>query len=141
MKIPSSINKYFQEIHFEKYPLIDIPQSFLDERGEILNIADGEIGDVAIISTKPNSIRANHSHNEDWHLSYLINGEIEYFWEDETEQKSIVIKPGQLFYTPPKVPHKMLFLKASTFIAIAAMSRTKENYEKDTTRLNVNYFE
>jgi hypothetical protein len=34
----------------------------------------------------------------------------------------------------------MLFLKESTFIAVAAMSRTQENYENDTTRLEDGHF-
>jgi uncharacterized RmlC-like cupin family protein len=112
----------------------------VDERGQILNIADGEIGDVAIITSFSNSTRANHIHKEDWHLSFLIDGELKYFWEHNGEQKSIIIRPGELFYTPPKTPHKMLFLKKSVFVAVAAMSRTQENYEKDTTRLDDGYF-
>jgi uncharacterized RmlC-like cupin family protein len=138
--IPKELTNYFIAESFLNYPLVDIPQKFLDSRGEIVNIADGELGDVAVITSKPNSIRANHTHKEDWHLSYLVEGEIKYYWENKNEQKSIIIEPGQLFYTPPQTPHKMLFLKESIFIAVAAMSRTQDNYEKDTTRLEEGYF-
>jgi mannose-6-phosphate isomerase-like protein (cupin superfamily) len=138
--IPNALQKYFKANSFQNYPLIEIPQRFIDARGSILNIADGDLGDVAVITSNIDSMRANHTHNEDWHLSYLIEGEIKYFWEDQHQQKSIIIKPGQLFYTPPKTPHKMLFLKESIFIAVAAMSRTQENYENDTTRLDDGYF-
>lgn len=138
--IPKSLQNYFKPESFLNYPLIDIPQKFSDDRGSIFNIADGQLGDVAVISTQPNSVRANHVHNEDWHLSYLINGEIKYYWEEDSVLKSIIIKPGQLFFTPPKTPHRMDFLKESVFIAVAAMSRTQENYEIDTTRLDENYF-
>ena len=140
MKIPNSLSKYFVTPSFDNYPIIEIPQFFNDTRGSIINIADGELGDVAVITSTANSIRANHTHKEDWHLSYLIEGEIMYFWEDDHKQKSIIIKPGELFYTPPKTPHKMLFLKESIFVAVAALSRTQENYEKDTTRLKDGYF-
>jgi uncharacterized RmlC-like cupin family protein len=138
--IPVGISKYFKPEHFHHYPLVGLPQEFIDTRGSIVNIADGALGDVAVITSKSNSIRANHTHKEDWHLSYLIDGEIKYFWEEDLKQKSIIIKPGELFYTPPKTPHKMLFLKESIFIAVAAMSRTQENYENDTTRLEDGYF-
>jgi len=138
--IPSSLQKYFTSSSFSNYPIIDIPQKFSDDRGLIINIADGELGDVAVISSKPSSIRANHVHKEDWHLSYLIDGEIKYFWEENSLQKSMIIRPGQLFYTPPRIPHKMEFLKDSIFIAVAAMSRTQDNYEMDTTRLDETYF-
>ncbi len=140
MRIPRELNDYFQGTSFPSYPILNIPQVFDDPRGTIKNIADGNLGDVAVITSKPNSIRANHTHKEDWHLSYLIDGEIKYFWEEDLRQKSIIIKPGELFYTPPKTPHKMLFLKESIFIAVAAMSRTQENYESDTTRLEDGYF-
>lgn len=140
MQIPNDISNYFKFSNFSSYPIIEIPQNFIDSRGSIVNIADGKLGDVAVIKSNANSIRANHTHNEDWHLSYLVEGEIKYFWEEGDKQNSIMIQPGQLFYTPPKVPHKMLFLKDSIFIAIAALSRTQENYENDTTRLDEKYF-
>jgi uncharacterized RmlC-like cupin family protein len=138
--IPLSLKKYFHPRSFMNYPLIEIPQKFIDTRGSIVNIADGTLGDVAVITSRPNSVRANHVHKEDWHLSYLVEGEIKYFWEEDLKQKSIIIKPGELFYTPPKTPHKMLFLKESIFIAVAAMSRTQDNYENDTTRLEDGHF-
>ena len=138
--IPLALQKYFTKDSFLNYPLIEIPQKFIDTRGSIVNIADGTLGDVAVITSIPNSVRANHVHKEDWHLSYLVHGEIKYFWEEDSKQKSILIKTRELFYTPPKTPHKMLFLKESVFIAVAAMSRTQANYENDTTRLEEGYF-
>jgi uncharacterized RmlC-like cupin family protein len=140
MQIPKELNNYFRDTDFLSYPILNVPQIFSDSRGTIKNIADGALGDVAVISSKPNSIRANHVHNQDWHLSYLVDGEIKYFWEEDLKQKSLIIKPGEIFYTPPKTTHKMLFLKESIFIAVAAMSRTQENYENDTTRLEDGHF-
>jgi dTDP-4-dehydrorhamnose 3,5-epimerase-like enzyme len=140
VEIPNALNPYFLDEHFGNYPIVDIPQFFTDDRGSIFNIADGRLGDVAVINSKANSLRANHIHKKDWHLSYLVEGEIKYFWEEDSKQKSMVIKPGELFYTPPQTPHKMLFLKESIFIAVAAMSRTQENYENDTTRLEDGHF-
>ena len=140
MNIPEGLRNFFTEKHFKNYPIIEIHQKFEDIRGSIFNIADGNLGDVAVITSHSSSVRANHTHKEDWHLSFLIKGEIKYFWEENNKQNSIIINPGELFYTPPKTPHKMLFLKDSAFIAVAAMSRTQENYENDTTRLDDGYF-
>lgn len=140
VKIPEGLRNFFTENHFKNYPIIEIPQKFNDIRGSISNLADGNLGDVAFITSRTGSVRANHTHKEDWHLSFLIEGEIKYFWEENDKQNSIIIKPGELFYTPPRTPHKMVFIKDSTFIAVAAMSRTQENYEKDTTRLDEGYF-
>ena len=91
MKIPLPLSNYFGIETFSNYPIIGIPQEFSDSRGKISNIADGVLGDVAFIKSYKNSVRANHFHHEDWHLSYLIDGEIKYFWEDDHKQNSIII--------------------------------------------------
>ena len=144
MEIPKELSKIFTEGHFKNYPKVLVPQNFEDERGIIKNIADGKLGDVAIITSKTNSIRANHVHDNDWHLSYIVSGSMKYFWKNEIETaeiKSIVVKAGEMVYTPKKSPHKMQFLEDSTFIAISQLSRVQENYEEDTKRLPDNFFE
>ena len=144
MEIPNELSKVFTEDHFKNYPKVLVPQNFEDERGVIKNIADGKLGDVAIITSKANSVRANHVHNDDWHLSYLISGSMKYFWKNEieaSETKSVVVKAGEMVYTPKKSPHKMQFLEDSIFIAVSQLSRVQENYEEDTKRLPDNFFE
>lgn len=144
MEIPKELSKIFTEAHFKNYPKVLVPQNFEDERGIIKNIADGKLGDVAIITSKANSVRANHVHDNDWHLSYIVSGSMKYFWKNEVETgetKSIVAKAGEMVYTPKKSPHKMQFLEDSTFIAISQLSRVQENYEEDTKRLPDNFFE
>ena len=144
MEIPKELSKIFTEVHFKNYPKVLVPQNFEDERGVIKNIADGKLGDVAIITSKANSVRANHVHNDDWHLSYLVSGSMKYFWKNEieaSETKSVVVKAGEMVYTPKKSPHKMQFLEDSIFIAVSQLSRVQENYEEDTKRLPDNFFE
>ena len=144
MEIPEELSKIFTEDHFKNYPKVLVPQNFEDERGVIKNIADGKLGDVAIITSKANSVRANHVHDDDWHLSYLVSGSMKYFWKNEieaSETKNVVVKAGEMVYTPKKSPHKMLFLEDSIFIAVSQLSRVQENYEEDTKRLPDNFFE
>jgi uncharacterized RmlC-like cupin family protein len=110
MEIPKELSKIFTEDHFKNYPKVLVPQNFEDERGVIKNIADGKLGDVAIITSKANSVRANHVHDDDWHLSFLVSGSMKYFWKSEieaSETKSVVVKAGEMVYTPKKSPHKM----------------------------------
>jgi dTDP-4-dehydrorhamnose 3,5-epimerase-like enzyme len=141
MEIPKNLSTLFTSEHFSNYPKVSIPQSFFDERGSIQNLADGIIGDVAIISSQKSTIRANHVHEKDWHLSYLVSGQMKYLWKDlNSNIQSIVVKPGEMIYTPSKVPHKMEFLEESVFIAISELSRVQANYESDTTRLARDYF-
>ena len=135
--VPVELTNYFNDSHFSEYPKITIPQEFRDERGIILNIADGHIGDVAIITSTAKSIRANHFHHTDWHITYLISGEMIYYWKDHPNDvwNELEFFEGEAFYTPPKVLHKMLFTKDTVMTAISKNSRSQENYEKDTQRL------
>lgn len=144
MKIPHELSSMFSAIHFTNYPLVQVPQLFKDERGFIANIADGNLGDVAVIDSKANSIRANHIHENDWHLSYLISGSMTYLWRESIDSKItkvLHVVPGDLVYTPSKTPHKMVFTSDSIFVAVAALSRDQESYEQDTNRLVEGYFE
>jgi uncharacterized RmlC-like cupin family protein len=141
--IPESLSSIFTDKHFATYPKILVPQNFIDDRGSIKNIADGKLGDVAVITSKANSIRANHVHDHDWHLSYMVSGSMRYYWRTDlnTENSgSITVNAGEMIYTPPKAPHKMVFLEDSVFIAISGLSRVQENYEADTKKLLDNFF-
>lgn len=136
---PLGLSNIFTDKSFSEYPFVSIPQHFKDSRGDIYNIADGEIGDVAFITSEPGAIRANHYHKKDWHLSYLIDGKMIYYWRDVNNNKvnRSVVNSGSLIYTPPMTVHKMEFLEKSSFIAISNMNRDKENYELDTIRLAI----
>lgn len=134
---PEELSSLFKESHFAKYPLVEIPQKFTDERGVISNIADGNLGDVAVISSTANAIRANHYHEEDWHLSFLVSGKMLYSWKslDTSDSGVIEISAGSLFYTPKRTVHRMKFLEESLFIAVSKLNRNQENYEADTKRV------
>lgn len=137
INIPKELSKYFSEIDFIDYPLINIPQKYQDNRGIISNLADGKIGDIAIITSHNKTIRAGHYHKNDWHLCYLIDGEFEYQWSsiNSTGLRKLKVKPGELIYTPNKVYHELIFKKDSTFISISKLSRISAAYEKDTVRI------
>ena len=141
MNIPSTLSSLFSDENFANYPKVLIPQIFNDDRGSIKNLADGRLGDVAIISSQKSSIRANHVHENDWHFSYLVSGQMRYFWKDSNRQvQSLIVKAGEMVYTPPKIPHKMQFLEESVFIAISELSRSQNNYEADTKKMPENFF-
>lgn len=143
MKRPIELSSLFIEEHFDSYPFVKLPQVFDDNRGSIVNIADGDLGDVAVIHSKVNSVRANHIHENDWHLSYLVSGSMLYTWRNSingevTEQ--VEVTAGDLIFTPAKTPHKMTFTSDSIFVAVAALSRSQDAYEQDTQRLAEGYF-
>jgi len=129
--------------NLSNYPLIESIQTFSDTRGIIINLADGDIGDVAVITSEAGAIRANHFHREDWHICYLLNGKSKYFWKNNLESGShnLEIVAGMSVITPPLVPHKFEFIEKSTMIVISKLSRLKDNYDTDTNKLNPNVFE
>lgn len=143
VEIPNELAGYFKSSDFSSYPFVVAPQIFRDTRGEIKNLADGVIGDVAIISSNFGAIRANHFHQEDWHLCYLVSGSMEYFWSDSVNGqnfRSVQVKSEEMVFTPAKTPHKILFNKDSIFLSISKLSRISENYEKDTVKLRDDFF-
>ena len=93
------IAKFFSEFNFEDYPKISLPQRFIDARGSITNIADGSIGDVAVITCNKGAIRANHYHDNDWHLTFMISGSMNYLWKQDLnsiEYQRLICKFGIL---------------------------------------------
>jgi dTDP-4-dehydrorhamnose 3,5-epimerase-like enzyme len=122
----------------QAYPLVQAFQTYFDDRGAILNIADGDIGDVAIIKSEAGSIRASHFHNKDWHLCYLVQGQFKYIWKDsiELKSKSLLVESGQSVVTPPLIPHKFEFIQKSIMVVVSQLSRLEINYERDTVRLD-----
>lgn len=143
MNYNPNLSSLFNESHFKDYPLVAVPQEFQDDRGVIRNIADGALGDVAFITSNKGAVRANHVHNQDWHLTFLVSGIIIYQWKESMnsdKQERLEISAGQLFYTPANTPHKMTFLADSQFIAVSGLHRDKESYEVDTKRLSEDFF-
>jgi len=141
--IPKELSRYFRESDFSKYPFVTVPQIFEDARGEIRNLADGNIGDVAIITSNSGAIRANHFHHEDWHLCYLVSGEMEYFWSasvDDHQFQSVRVTSKEMVFTPAGTPHKIVFNENSVFLSISKLSRISENYERDTFKLKEDFF-
>ena len=106
-----------------------------DKRGKIINISNELIRSCALIKSKKNSIRANHYHKKDWHYCYVIKGTIEYYYRKHgsiLRPKKMIIKSGELFFTPPMVDHAMKFLEYTEFITLGKGSRIKKNYDSDT---------
>ena len=126
-----------------KFPLkvkVKLSKIFKDNRGYILNIANLLFRSCALIKSKKNSIRANHYHKKDWHYCYVLRGKIEYYYRkhgSNLKPKKIIIKSGELFFTPPMVDHAMKFPEYTEFITLGGGSRTKANYDKDTYKVKL----
>lgn len=112
-----------------------------DKRGSISRLLDSEINitNILIISCKKGSIRANHYHKKDTHYSYMLKGEMEYFYKNPKlkngKVNKLTVKEGEIVCSPPMIAHAMKFTKASTFLVFTTEPRGKKAYEKDKVRI------
>jgi oxalate decarboxylase/phosphoglucose isomerase-like protein (cupin superfamily) len=121
----------------------NIKPDFTDERGEIIKLLDDgktTIKSVLLINSKKGAVRANHYHKEDAHYVYMVSGSMEYTEQSidgRGEKETVVVKAGDLVYTPQMIAHAMHFLEESSFLAMALKSRHHEAYEADTVRIKI----
>lgn len=115
----------------------------IDERGEMSHLIESKtpITSVLLITSKKGAIRANHYHKKDTHFSYMLEGEMEYTYQDlkskNSRKHSVIVKKGEVIWTPPMTMHAMRFLKDSVFLAITTEERDQKKYEKDTVRVKL----
>jgi quercetin dioxygenase-like cupin family protein len=123
-----------------KEVIVPLDTPFVNSNGVIQNLVLKPMNSVAVIISVKDSIRANHYHKTDWHYSYVVSGSIEYYWRsvgDVNPPKHILVKAGQVFFTPPMTEHAMVFPEATTFITMARNIRTHENHEADVVRIKL----
>ncbi len=120
--------------------IINLPPPHTDERGSIQMLVDFPVGSVLVVTSAKGSVRANHYHKEDDHYCYLASGRIKYHYRpagSSDPPTTLIIEPGQLFYTPPLVEHAMEFLEASVFYVFAKLNRDQRSYESDLVRVKL----
>ena len=118
--------------------IVPINERFADERGEIIPLSDLPMDSAVMISSKKGTVRANHYHQTDWHLCYVISGSIEYYHRphgSEDNPDHVHVKMGELFFTPPLVDHAMVFPEDTVFLTLGRNSRAQESYEADVVRI------
>ena len=124
----------------KRAPKTLIPQRrpFVDARGEIRNLIDAPLTSAAVITSVKGAIRGNHFHKTDYHYCWLQRGGMVYLHRpvgSRRAPKRWVIKPGQMFFTPPMYEHVMIFTKDSVLFAFARNNREMANYEADIVRV------
>lgn len=119
--------------------VVPIDDFFKDERGEIKNLLFTPINSVAIINSKAGTVRSNHYHLSDFHYLYVISGSMEYYERDigqsSDEIKPIIVKTGQMVFTPPHKVHKTVFLEDTVLLSCAKNVRDNEHHEQDVVRI------
>ncbi len=121
-----------------KEVIVPLERPFSDARGEIQPLVDLMMESCVLIHSNKGAVRANHYHRTDWHFCYVLSGSIEYWHREHgrTEAaKRILVKKGQLFFTPPMVDHAMVFPQKSSFLVLGRNSRVQAVYEADVVRI------
>src|SRR4051812_8494982 len=114
--------------------IIPLPKAHKDKRGALQQLIGFPIGSVHIVTSKKGTVRANHYHKKDDHYCFLATGKMNYYWRpvgSTAKPKKVVIRAGQLFYTPPLLEHAMQFTEDSVFYVFAKLRRKQIEYEKD----------
>ena len=123
-----------------KHGKVKVDNVFNDLRGSIINITNLPIKNVAYINSKKNTIRSNHYHKTDWHFIYVLKGSFKYYSQDlltKKKNRSLLVKKGELIFTPPKIIHATYFLENTEILALSRNLRDTKNYEKDTVRVEL----
>lgn len=108
-----------------------------DNRGEIRRI--GRNGDLLRITCNKGSSRGKHYHEKHGHVSWCINGVIEYYErpvKQDIKPLKVTLKPGDCITTTNMVEHEFVALEDSIFDCYSYGSRDRANYEKDLVKLS-----
>ena len=121
-------------------PIISLPAPFEDVRGVIQTLVDGGFQSVQIITSKASTVRANHYHKSDSHFMYVVKGVMKYIHRpvgDTSPPQWLLVKEGQMVFSPPLVEHAVEFLEDSIFLNITGKPRDQSSYEVDLVRVNL----
>ena len=110
-----------------------------DARGSILSICDIPCKNVSIINCKKDTIRSNHYHKKDYHIMYVVKGEIDYFYKTIKGKMMnyLKVKKNDLIFTPPMEVHATYFPKDTVLIVSSKNPRDQATYENDTVRVEL----
>jgi len=71
---------------------------------------------------------------------YVVKGVMKYFHrpaEDKSDPTWLLVKAGQMVFTPPLVEHAVEFLEDSEFLNITGKPRDQGSYEDDLVRVEL----
>jgi quercetin dioxygenase-like cupin family protein len=134
--------EYTEAVDKERYPenpIVPLDPPFLDDRGGIQNLLNTAMHGAAIITSKDGSVRSNHWHKTDWHYLYVMSGSMEYYERNasipaDPNVKPLIVKAGQMVFTPPNAIHKTVFLEDTILLSFSKRNRDHVSHEEDVIR-------
>jgi len=120
--------------------IVPLEKPFVDDRGAIQPLVDRMMRSAVMIESKKGALRANHYHKTDWHYCYVMSGTIEYYHRptgSDDEPEMLLVKEGQMVFTPPMVDHGMKFPEDTVFLTLSRNPRDQATYEADVVRVDM----
>jgi quercetin dioxygenase-like cupin family protein len=133
--------EYTEYVEQELYPdeqLVPLDNPFINKNGVIQNLLNTPINGVAIITSVKGSERSNHWHQQDWHFLYVLSGSMEYYERGIDEKFTglpLIVKTGEMVFTPPKKVHKTVFLENTILVSMSKRNRDTASHEEDVVRV------
>ena len=129
-----------ESARWPKEPIVPLEKPFVDGRGVIQPLVDEMMRSAVMITSKTGALRANHYHKTDWHYCYVVEGCIHYSHRptgSTAEPELIVVKQGEMVFTPPMVDHGMKFPEDTVFLTLSRNPRDHASYEADVVRIEM----
>jgi quercetin dioxygenase-like cupin family protein len=118
-----------------------IKPAFTDERGDIIDVWNGESHNIGLLTFTPGSVRGNHYHKEQTQWSYMLHGTLELHVRPADDENAAVemhiLEEGTLVTIPPNVIHAYRTDKAATMLCFTSKSRAGTGFEDDTYRVKI----
>ena len=69
----------------------------------------------------------------------MLSGKMEYYEKPLKggKMQKVILKAGDMVFTPSMKAHAMKFLENSAFLTLATESRRQKNYEADTVKFKL----
>jgi len=112
---------------------------FKDERGEIVEVAEGDFKAIQMIFSKKGAVRSNHYHKVGGHSLYVVYGRMRYLEQpagggDLTEQ---IVEKGESVFTGPMMAHATEFLEDTLLVCASTVNRADGAYESDLVKVKL----
>jgi quercetin dioxygenase-like cupin family protein len=141
MGISMNNKEYTAQVDQGNYPSnkkVPLPKPFVNENGVIQNLLNTSINGTAIITSLAGSVRSNHYHKEDFHYLYVVSGSMEYYErgiEEHFVGEPLIVKAGEMVFTPPLKVHKTVFLEDTVMLSFSKRNRDHVSHEEDIVRV------
>ncbi|MAF37249.1 hypothetical protein CL622_09115 [archaeon] len=111
-----------------------------DNRGSIVDIFyKSNIEHVAVINSKPNTLRGNHYHKQSTQHMLMTKGSLEYWYKPANSNEApqmILAKEGDMVSTFPNEIHALVIRgDGNQFVVFSEGVRGGSDYESDTFRV------